>query len=90
MSGLPHVVGAVCKTVKIAVFCAKLAESSPLFRMTLTVLADPVQIVQVTAHVVPQPLAPPVQHHAILLAVVVVGLVLAPRRFGDNVTCKLR
>lgn len=51
----------------------------------LTVLAHIVQVVQIAAHIVPQPVAAAVQHHAILLAVVVVGLVLAPGGLQHNV-----
>lgn len=46
--------------------------------VALTALADPVEIVEVTADVIPQPAATSVQHDAVLLAVVVVRLVLAP------------
>lgn len=53
---------------------------------TLTELADPMQVVEVAAHVVPQPGAAAVQHHAVLLAVVVVGLVLAPSWLRDHLT----
>lgn len=47
-------------------------------KAVLTVHAHPVQVVQVAAYVVPQPAAAAVKHDAVLLAVVVVGLVLAP------------
>lgn len=43
-------------------------------------LADKVQVVQVAAHVVPQPTAAAVEYCAILLAVIVVGLIFAPGR----------
>lgn len=45
---------------------------------TLTALADPVEVIEVTADVIPEPAATSVQHDAVLLAVVVVRLVLAP------------
>lgn len=44
----------------------------------LTALADPVKVVEITADVIPEPATTSVQHDAILLAVVVVRLVLAP------------
>jgi len=44
----------------------------------LTALADPVKVVQIAADIIPEPTATSVQHDAVLLAVVVVGLVLAP------------
>lgn len=47
-------------------------------KTSLTALADPVEVVEVAADVVPQPTATSVQHDAVLLAVVVVRLVLAP------------
>lgn len=45
---------------------------------TLTALADPVKVVEIAADVIPEPAATSVQHDAVLLAVVVVRLVLAP------------
>lgn len=50
-------------------------------------LANKVQVVQVAAHVVPQPAAATVQHCAILLAVIVVGLIFAPGGFQNDITC---
>lgn len=43
-------------------------------------LTDEVQIVQVAAHVVPQPIAPAIEDDTVLLSVVVVWLILAPGR----------
>lgn len=51
-----------------------------------TMLADVVQIVKVTAHVVPQPVATAIKNHTILLTVVIIGLVFAPGRLQNNVT----
>ena len=53
----------------------------------LTALAYPVQVVEVTADVVPQPGSTAVQDDAVLLAVVVVGLVLAPLRLVNHLAC---
>jgi len=44
-------------------------------------LTDEVQVVQVTANVIPQPIASAIQHDAVLLAIVVVWLVFAPSWF---------
>lgn len=46
---------------------------------TLTALADPMKVVKIAADVIPEPAATSVQHDAVLLAIVVVRLVLAPR-----------
>lgn len=45
---------------------------------TLTALADPVKVIEVAANIIPQPAATSVEHDAVLLAIVVVRLVLAP------------
>lgn len=42
------------------------------------------QVVKVAANVVPQPATATVQHHAILLAVVIVWLILSPGWFLHN------
>ena len=42
------------------------------------------QIVKVAANVVPQPATATVQHHAILLAVVIIWLILSPGWFLHN------
>lgn len=49
-----------------------------MLKHKLTALADPVQVVEVAADVVPEPGSATVEDDAVLLAVVVVGLVLAP------------
>lgn len=46
------------------------------------------KIVEVAADVVPEPGPTAVQDNAVLLAVVVVGLVLAPVRLLDDLTCE--
>lgn len=51
------------------------------------VLAHKVKIVEVASDVIPQPIARAIEHRAVLLAVVVVRLVLAPRRLHHDVTC---
>jgi membrane protein YdbS with pleckstrin-like domain len=53
---------------------------------TLTVLTYPVQVVQVAADVIPQPAAPSVQHHTVLLPVVIVRLVFTPRRLRHHLS----
>lgn len=55
---------------------------------TLTVLADPVEVVKVAAHVVPQPSAASVEDDAVLLPVVIIWLVLAPSRLGNYLPCR--
>lgn len=55
--------------------------------MTLTVLADPVQVIQVTPNIVPQPGSAAVQDCTVLFPVVVVGLVFAPRWPWYYLTC---
>lgn len=50
-------------------------------------LTDEVQIVQVAAHVVPQPIASAIEDDTVLLSVVVVRLVLAPGRLLHYFTC---
>lgn len=52
----------------------------------LTALANPMQIIQVTADVVPEPCSSSVKNHAVLLTVVIVWLVLAPCRALHNLT----
>lgn len=47
-----------------------------------------VQVVQIAAHIIPQPVASAIQHHTILLAIVVVGLIFAPGRFLHHFTYK--
>lgn len=49
-------------------------------------LADVVKIIEITSDVVPQPVSLPIEDSAVLLAVVVVRLVLAPRRLHYDVT----
>jgi len=49
-------------------------------------LADPVQIVEVAADVIPEPVAAAIQDNTVLLAVVVIRLVLAPRRASHHLT----
>lgn len=39
-----------------------------------------VQVVQIAAHIIPQPVASAIQHHTILLTIIVVGLIFAPGR----------
>jgi len=56
-------------------------EGKECVRSILTMLAHPVKVVEVAADVVPLPPSAAVQHDAVLLAVVVVGLVLAPNGF---------
>lgn len=53
----------------------------------LTALADPVKVIEVTADVIPEPTATSVEHNAVLLAVVVVRLVLAPGWPLHNLAC---
>lgn len=57
-----------------------------MIKIKLTMLANIMQIVQIAAHIVPQPIPTTVQHYAILLSVVVVRLVLAPCRLQNDVT----
>lgn len=47
----------------------------------LTALTYPVQVIKVATDVIPKPTATAVQHHAVLLAIVIVRLVLSPGRF---------
>lgn len=54
---------------------------------TLTALADPVKVIEVTADVIPEPAATSVEHDAVLLTVVVVRLVLAPGWLLHNLSC---
>lgn len=56
--------------------------------MTLTVLADPVQVVQVAAHIVPQPGPSPIEHNAVLFTIVVVRLIFAPSWTHYHITWK--
>lgn len=51
---------------------------SELCKRPLTVLTYEMQIVQVAAHVIPQPIASAIENHTVLFAVVVVRLILAP------------
>lgn len=48
------------------------------FQPALTALADPVKVVEIAADVIPEPTATSVKHDAVLLAVVIVRLILAP------------
>ena len=52
----------------------------------LTEHADPVEVVQIAADVVPEPVTSPIEHHAVLFAVVIVRLLTTPLRFVDHVT----
>lgn len=57
-------------------------------KVTLTVLADPVKVVQIAPDVVPQPGPSAVENDAVLLAVVVIRLVFTPRRLGYHLACR--
>jgi hypothetical protein len=52
----------------------------------LTVLTYPVEVVEITANVVPEPAGSSVQDNTVLFSVVVVRLVLTPCRLTDYVT----
>ena len=54
---------------------------------TLTALTNPVEVVQVASDVVPEPGSATIEDDAILLAVVIVRLVLAPVRLLYDLTC---
>lgn len=54
------------------------------YQLLLTALAYPMQIVKVTANVIPQPATTTVQHYAILLAVIIIWLIFSPGRFLHN------
>lgn len=54
---------------------------------TLTALADPVKVIEVAADVIPKPAATSVEHDAVLFAVVIVRLVLAPGWPLHDFTC---
>lgn len=51
-------------------------------------LAHEVKIIEVASDVVPQPISASVKNHAILLSVVIIWLVLAPRRLHHDITCE--
>jgi len=55
--------------------------------IALTALTDPVKVIKIAADIIPEPAATSVQHDAILLAVVVVRLVLAPGWLLHNLAC---
>lgn len=52
----------------------------------LTVLTDPMKIIQIAADVIPKPISPPVQNGAILFSVVIVRLIFSPWRFWHDLT----
>lgn len=56
------------------------------FASTLTMLTNKMQIIQITAHIIPQPISATIEHHAILLPIVIVRLLFAPRRLQDGIT----
>jgi len=55
---------------------------------TLTALADPVKVIKIAADVIPKPATTSVQHDAVLLAIVIVRLFLAPRWLLHDFACK--
>ena len=55
--------------------------------VSLTKFTDPMNLIQIAADVVPQPVTTAVKYDAILFAIVVVGLLTAPRRSFDHIPC---
>lgn len=57
-----------------------MAKGSERLKKKLTKHADPVEVIEVTPDIIPEPISGAVHHYAILLAVIVVGLFPTPGR----------
>ena len=53
-----------------------------------TMLANEMQIIQIAANVIPQPIPSAIQNNAILFAIVIVWLIFAPGRFQYDIAYK--